>query len=221
VIRQLAPSTLYLFGAGGHGRELGWLARELFPECDLEYVVNDEAYLTPPINGIPVGLIADIKARPDARFVAAVGDSQVRRVVAAEFEAWGIAAVSLVHPRVELAGNVRIADGAVVCAGSVLTDNVAVDEHAVVNIGCTLSHDVSIGRFATLSPGVHIAGNVTVEEGAFIGIGASIINGSAGDPIVIGTGAVVAAGAAVIADVAPGSLVGGVPARPLRSKAAS
>jgi len=54
--------------------------------------------------------------------------------------------------------------------------------------------------------------DIYVEEGAWIGTGAMVLG-----PCRIGAHAVVAGGAVVTADVAPGTLVAGVPARVLRS----
>jgi acetyltransferase-like isoleucine patch superfamily enzyme len=69
-----------------------------------------------------------------------------------------------------------------------------------------------VGDFSTVSPGVNIAGNVHVGEGVFFGVGANVINGVHSRPLVIGDGAVVAAGACVTRDVEPNSMVAGVPA---------
>ncbi len=214
-----AVGHLYLFGAGGHGRELGWIAREVLPTATLEYVVDDELYVRGPVNGIPVSVLADLRPRADAGFVAAVGDVTLRRRAVSALLALGLSPVPLVHPRAERTSTVTIDDGAVVFAGVVLTDNIRIGQHAVVNAGCTLSHDISLAPFATLSPGVHVAGHVIIEDGAFLGVGASVRNGSADRPLVIGENAVVAAGATVIQDVASGTVVGGVPARLLRGKA--
>lgn len=214
---QTGVRSIYLFGAGGHGRELGWLARDCFPGAELTYIVDDEQYLGGPVNDIPVQLITDVGAQAGTAFIAAVGDSAVRRTASELLSARGLSAVALVHPRVEASPTVRIAPGAVVAAGCVLTDNVELGAHTHVNIGCTLSHDVTVGEFVTISPGVHIAGNVTIGDGAFLGIGASVINGSTEVPLIIGAGAVVAAGACVIRSVGAGTVVGGVPAYPLRS----
>jgi acetyltransferase-like isoleucine patch superfamily enzyme len=53
---------------------------------------------------------------------------------------------------------------------------------------------------------------ITIEDGAWIGSGAVVLPG-----VSVGTGSVIAAGAVVAADVAPQTLVGGVPARVVKS----
>ncbi len=53
-------------------------------------------------------------------------------------------------------------------------------------------------------------GKVLIRKNSFIGAGSIILPG-----VTIGEGAIVGAGAVVTKDVAPGTVVGGVPARPL------
>ncbi len=55
---------------------------------------------------------------------------------------------------------------------------------------------------------------IHIGNGSWIGAGAIILPG-----VKLGAGSVVAAGAAVSNDVAPNTLVGGVPARPTRNLA--
>jgi sugar O-acyltransferase (sialic acid O-acetyltransferase NeuD family) len=204
-------TRLYIYGAGGFGREVAWLASETLGEnVDLIFLVGDDAYLTDPVNGIEVRHVASVDA--DGQYVVAIGDSRARRVGAALCEKAGLQPTSLVHPRVERSRRVEIGSGSIVCAGSILTTNIEVGRHAHVNLDCAVGHDVRIGDYATLSPGVHVSGWVTIEEDAFIGTGATIINGSAGDPLVIGAGAVIAAGACVVTSADPGVLMAGVPA---------
>ena len=195
---------LYVFGAGGHGREIAWLAEQSWNGAvETVFLVDDPAYVTGPVNGIPVRLVSDVAAVDGDRFVVAVGDAQLRRRAAAACLSAGLQPARLVHPRVEMSRFVSIGRGCVVCAGCILTTDVSLGEHVHVNLDCTISHDVVIGDFSTLSPGVHVSGNVQIGSDVFIGTGANIINGKAGTPLVIGDGAVIAAGACVTKSVEP------------------
>lgn len=204
---------LLIFGAGGHGREVAWLARQCWGRSlGIEFVVDRPEYLVDQVAGIPVRLLADCVASPNVRYLVALGDPSHRRKVVDTCETMGLNAALLVHPRVETSDSVALGSGCVVCAGSILTVDIDVGAHVHINVGCTVSHDVVIGDFSTLSPGVHVSGNVRIGEDVFIGTGANIINGRAGAPLLIGDGAVVAAGACVTRSVEPGSMVAGVPA---------
>jgi sugar O-acyltransferase (sialic acid O-acetyltransferase NeuD family) len=206
---------LYVFGAGGHGREVAWLARTAYPELELEFVVDAAHHPGGDVAGIPVRTLDEVVAVPSNAFVTAVGDAALRREAARALGSRGLRPLTLVHPRAEIAPTASIGAGSVVCAGTVISDQVHIAEHVVVNIGCTISHDARLDSFATLSPAVHLAGNVHVEESAFLGIGANVINGVPGHRLVVGRGATVGAGATVVRDVAPGTTVVGVPARRL------
>jgi len=59
----------------------------------------------------------------------------------------------------------------------------------------------------------HVGGAITVEKGAWIGASALILPG-----VTVGEGAVIAAGAVVVKDVAPQTIVAGNPAKPVRKR---
>jgi sugar O-acyltransferase (sialic acid O-acetyltransferase NeuD family) len=208
-------SRLLIFGAGGFGREVAWLAQQCHGElADIVFCVDQPRYLSEPINGIAVRLLEDFAHEISGQlaYVVAVGDPAQRKRVVGLYEAMGILPATLVHPRVEASRWIEIGPGSILCAGVIATTNIVIGAHVHVNLDCTIGHNVVIGDFATLSPGVHVSGNVTIGKAAFIGTGVTIINGSAQAPLSIGDGAVVAAGACVTKPVEPGALVAGVPA---------
>jgi sugar O-acyltransferase (sialic acid O-acetyltransferase NeuD family) len=206
---------LLIFGAGGFGREVAWLAQQCRDEpIDIVFCVNQSCYLSGPVNGIPVRLLEDFAGDISERlaYVVAVGDPEQRARIVGLHEAMGLRPATLIHPRVEASRWIEIGAGSILCAGVIATTNIVIGAHVHVNLDCTIGHDVIIGDYATLSPGVHVSGNVTIGRGAFIGTGAVIINGSSESPLSIGDGAVVAAGACVTKPVEPGALVAGIPA---------
>ena len=181
-------------------REAAWLARQTLGDAvELTMVVDDRRYLVPATNGIAVTLLETVRPSPGSAYVIAVGDGRLRERSALACDQAGLAATTLIHPRVERSDSLQLGPGSIICAG-------------IVNLGCTISHDVVVEDYVTIAPGVHVSGHVKLRRGCTVGTGASIINGSAEQPLVIGEGAVVAAGACVTKPVEAGSLVAGVPA---------
>src|SRR5579872_4722284 len=206
---------LLIFGAGGFGREVAWLAQQCRGErTDIAFCVDQARYLSDAVNGIPVKLLADFSDDITDRlaYVVALGDPAQRARAVGLCAAMGMRPATLVHPRVEASRWIEIGAGSILCAGVIATTNIVIGAHVHINLDCTIGHDVVIGDYATLSPGVHVSGNVTIGNGAFIGTGATIINGGSDSPLSIGDGAVVAAGACVTRPVEPGAMVAGVPA---------
>lgn len=204
---------LYVFGAGGAGRETAWLAKQTWGAAvEIVFVVDDSRYLLKEVHGYPMSLLADLEPSSDAKYLVALGDSSIRQRIALEFERAGYSPAILVHPRAELSQWVKIGGGSVICANCVITCDVAIGNHVQINVGCTVSHDTVIGDYSTFSPGVHVPGRVCFGRHVFVGTNACFINGEPGKPLSIGDGAVIAAGACVTKDVPPGVLVAGVPA---------
>lgn len=212
---DVRPPALVIFGAGGHAREIAWLA-ESCPEAGvvIAMVDDDPAEHGKVVNGIRVMGLDDARTlRPDARIVVAIGPPASRRSVVerAALSEWKFA--TLVHPRVERSRWVEMGEGAIICAGSILTTNIVLGRQVQINRHCSIGHDVIMDDYATLAAGVMVSGRVRIGAGAYIGTNASIINGAADEPLVIGAGAVVGAGACVTRAVAAGTTVVGVPAR--------
>jgi sugar O-acyltransferase (sialic acid O-acetyltransferase NeuD family) len=212
-------NDLIIYGAGGSARETGWLAEHSSLPHGVHvaaYIDDDPARHGGRVNGVEImGIDAALLRFPRALYVIAVGGSADRERLAARLEAAGLTAATLVHARVERSETVSIGPGTIICAGCIITVDVTIGAHVQMNIGCTISHDAFIEDYATFAPGVRVAGWVHIGRRVHLGTGAVVINGSPGQPLVIGEDAVIAAGAVVTQSVAARTTVGGVPARPL------
>lgn len=208
--------SLWIYGAGGFGREVAWLAQSTRePWAPSGFIDDSAAESATSLNNIRVrSLQSCLEECRGGAYVVAIGHPEARIGVAARAEAAGLVAATLVHRNVESSDFVEVGDGTLICAGSVLTVNIRIGRHVHINLHCTIGHDAFIEDFVTLAPGVHISGFVRIERGAYLGTGAVVINGTREAPIVIGAGATVGAGAVVTRSVPPKSTVVGVPARP-------
>jgi sugar O-acyltransferase (sialic acid O-acetyltransferase NeuD family) len=206
---------LAIFGAGASGREVTWLAREIWgSSLKVILVVDHESVPGKTVNDTPVVSLDDFARNPiDYMAVVALGDPCLRERWVSRLAPYSARYATLVHPSVSASSWVSIGEGSIVCAGSVLTTNIEIGSHVQINVGCTVSHDAKMEDFSTLSPGVHIAGWVKLGRSAFLGVGASVINGSQERPLTIGDRAIVGAGACVTQDVQADTTVVGVPAR--------
>ncbi|HET9638048.1 MAG TPA: acetyltransferase [Allosphingosinicella sp.] len=207
---------LVIFGPGGMGRELLEIARYSAARlggpgdpCELVFAadVAGEDVLGTRVIG------ADELDAGD-RVVVALGSSQARREVAERLR--HIPAARLIAPTAIIGPEVTIGEGAVICDHCMVTVSVTIGRHFQCNIYSHVSHDCRIGDFVTFAPRVSCNGNVHIGDGAYIGSGAVIKQGTPDRPRIIGAGAIVGMGAIVTRDVAPGATVVGNPARLLQ-----
>jgi sugar O-acyltransferase (sialic acid O-acetyltransferase NeuD family) len=156
---------------------------------------------------------------PDHPCVVAIGDPAAKRQLAEKIAGAGGRSCCLHDAPGHRFHEVAIGPGSYVQTPVYIGPNSHVGEHVAIMAMTTIGHDVEIGDYCTICPSCSIGGQVVVEAEVFLGAGSIIINGRPEQPIVIGRGATVAAGAVVTKTVPPGVTVMGNPARPLRELA--
>jgi sugar O-acyltransferase (sialic acid O-acetyltransferase NeuD family) len=204
---------LAIFGCGGFGREVLEPARRYAStmECCPEVIFVSDAPSGPILGAMVIG--PDELTQQD-QLVIAVGSPSDRRAVAERLR--HIPAGNVLAPSALVGPGCEIGEGTILCDYTIVTASASIGRHFHSNIFSYVAHDCVIGDFVTFAPRVSCNGRVHVHDGAYIGTGAILREGKPGRPLVIGAGAVVGAGAAVLNDVAPGTTVVGVPARPIR-----
>lgn len=197
-------NRLVLIGAGGHGKVAADTARDAGWR---EIVFVDDAYPERTMNGT-----WSIVGRPGegvkGDLFLTVGAN------AARARLWTELAIAdspvIAHPTAVISPDATLAPGVLAVAGTIVNAGARIGRGAILNTACSVDHDCFVREFAHISPGARLAGGVTVGARSWIGIGAVVRQG-----IRIGDDVVVGAGAAVVDDIDDGSIVGGVPARPL------
>lgn len=125
----------------------------------------------------------------------------------------GMQAVHAIHPRAMVSDSARYGSGVTIMAGAIINADALLGDDVIVNSGAIVEHDCRIGDHVHIATGGRLTGGVQVGAGAHIGAGAIVRQ-----LIKIGEGAVIAAGAVVVSEVAPHTVVAGVPARELPAK---
>lgn len=210
--------TLYaIVGTGGHGREVMSLARRLpgiTQDSNAELVFVDVQPEHTSINGFRVLSFEQFLSDPgDNRFNPAVADHQARRRVAEQFERAGAQPFSIRASNAFELDNNSIGVGLVLGPFTLITTNARIGQYFHAAAYAYVAHDCVIGDFVSFGPAVKCNGNVIVEDGAYVGAGAMLRQGTTDKPLVIGAGAVVGMGAVVTRSVEAGQTVIGNPAR--------
>ena len=126
-----------------------------------------------------------------------------------------------IEPGAIIRDQVEIGDNAVIMMGAILNIGASVGAGTMIDMGAVLGGRAMVGARCHIGAGAVLAGviepasatPVVVEDDVLIGANAVVIEGCR-----IGRGAVVAAGAVVISDVPPDTVVAGCPARILKRK---
>ena len=147
--------------------------------------------------------------------ILAIGDNFLRSEISKKIQnrVPNIPFARVIHPAATISGDVKIGQGAVILAGSVVGSSCEIGEHCILNTKSSLDHDSRMGHFSSLGPGVTTGGNCTIGDFSAIGLGANILNG-----IKIHEHSIVGAGSTVTKDIASHCVSYGVPAKPVRNR---
>lgn len=206
---------LYIIVAGGFGREVVWLVERINEKSKIWDIVgfidDDEKIHGNKEVGYTVLGGCDYlgKQVEDVWCVCAVGSAKIRKEIIKKVYTYkNVHFATLIDPSVICSKYIQIAEGSIICAGTILTVNVTIGKHVIMNLDCSVGHDVVLNNFITVYPGVNISGNVIIGECCELGTGTKIIQGkNICDDCILGAGAV------VVKDIKEIGTYIGVPAR--------
>lgn len=209
---------LLIVGAGGHGRVVADAAILQGAWSSIAFLDQNPklpaAQLGLPIIGESASPAELLQDYPHA--VVAIGDSRRRLALMQQMQDQGFSFACVMHPSASVSAFCEVGAGSVVLAQAAINPGATLGKGCIINTGATVDHDCRLADGVHISPGAHLAGGVSVGRASWLGIGSSVR-----ESVAIGEFVTVAAGAAVVDDIADHTTVGGVPAVPLRRRSSS
>ncbi|MGY0391575.1 acetyltransferase [Bizionia sp. KMM 8389] len=205
---------ILISGTGGFSKEVLCLIADLGRYDDVlgfiepDFII-EKGDLPESILGKPV--LPYSQVNPEKHCVSiAIGDSEIREKSISQLPK-GIEFVTLIHPSAVVSKWVDLAEGAIICAGVIITCDIKIGKHAQLNLNTTIGHDCQIGDFFTTAPNVNISGSCEFGNHVYFGTASSIKQGvSITNNVTIGMGAI------VTKDIVEPGVYIGIPAKPLK-----
>lgn len=148
----------------------------------------------------------------DDNLVIAVADYKLRNKIYLDLKNQGVNFPNILHKSAFISKSSNIGEGSVICPFVTITSNVNIGKNFQANIYSYVAHDCIIGDNVTFAPSVKCNGNVVIEDNVYIGTGVIIHQGKPNKPLIIGKGAIIAAGSVVTKSIPNGMIVFGNPA---------
>ena len=211
-------NDVLIIGAGGHGAVVLDVLRAQGKYRPIGFIDAEPALTGKIIGDVhvlgPLNLLPKLRGKV-GKAIIAIGDNRIRWSYARKLAADGFELINAIHPSAQISPTATLGKNIVICAGAIISTSAKIADSALINTGALVEHECIIGQAVHLGPACKLAGRVEVEKGAFVGIGACIIQ-----CLKIASHATIGAGAVVIRDVAEGDTVVGVPAKSLKQRRA-
>ena len=199
---------LIIIGASGHGKVVADIVLKLQKYEEIVFLDDNEN--VKECMGFPVvGKSSDAGYYiNEADFFVAIGNAKIRKKVTEQLETLGAVIPTFVHPSAVIGGQVKIGEGTVVMAGTVVNPDCMIGKGCIVNTCASVDHDCKLGDYVHVSVGAHVCGTVEIGENTWIGAGATVKNN-----VTICSDCMIGAGAAVAKNIGEAGTYVGVPAR--------
>lgn len=209
-------TRILIWGASGHAKVI----RPILASAHREVVavVERNPIIAPPFPSVPVLQDeaevqdwAELHGR-ECEYVLAIGghNGAERHRLAVWLEQFGMRPFTPVHRTAFVANTATIGEGSHILPLAAICEEAYLGPQTIINTRASVDHESRLGFGVHIMPGATITGCVKIDDYATVGAGATVL-----PRISIGKNALIGAGAVVVEDVLPGSIVAGVPAKPL------
>ena len=206
---------IVIFGSGGMAREVAFLIEQInsvSPQWNiLGFVELDRERIGQEVGKYRVRYTEEELFDKTVAAAIGIGSPVVIHKIATRFAGHSnISFPNLIHPSVVRdEPRVALGRGNILCARNIFTTDITIGSFNIFNLNGTYAHDVRIADCCVFNSGTKISGGVEIGSRCLVGAGTTILQYlKIGDEVTVGAGSV------VTKDVATGTTVVGVPAKP-------
>lgn len=211
---DIQKQRVFIYGAGGAGRELAMSLVEMESNYIVEGFIDDNFAPGTLINGIEIrGGFEWLMKNGGNVVMCVVGNPHKKQAIVERLKRnSNIRFPVVISPGNVISKYVEWGEGCLVSLPfNHITVNIRMGKFVHINSDNMIGHDVEIGDFTTVFSSINLGGGVKIGSHCVIGTGA-VIN----PDIRIGNNVIVGAGSVVVKDVPDNVVVAGVPAKILR-----
>ena len=215
-----------LYGAGGFGKEvmslLPTILPTLFPQTHSDDIklcfIDDDSALKRVMDQevLSPDNFVELK-HSELYYCITIADPNSRKLVALKMKNTNIQALTLVFDNAIILSHSQIGIGSIVMPGAIISTCVSIGMFTQINFNSYIAHDCRIDDFVTISPIVTCCGNTEVKEGAFIGAGSIIRQGTNSRPRYVGINSILGMGSNLLNDLPDNKTYAGNPAIELKN----
>jgi sugar O-acyltransferase (sialic acid O-acetyltransferase NeuD family) len=206
----MSAKPVVIFGTGDFARVASVYLAKDSPHEVAAFTVHRQYVTEPALLGKPVVPFEELLDRyPPDRYamLVATGFKGVNKVRASIYRACkelGYDFVSYVCSKAVVWGEVEVGENTFVFEQNVLQPFVKIGDNTVLWSGNHVGHDATIGSHCFITSHVVVSGRAKVGDYCFVGVNSTIRDG-----VTVGPESVIGAGAVVLRDVGPASVLKG------------
>ncbi len=211
---------IYIIGAGGLGKEVYILIEEInnkYPAFIIKgFIDADKSKKQVKIGDKIIEVfdeqkfLEDNRNNSDIHLAIAIGSpNNIKKVSTFYKENTKFVFPNLIHPTAQYRANtIKMNEGNVISANSILSIDVELDSFNFINLNCTIGHDTSMGSCNVINPGVNLSGGLIVGNNNLFGTNSTVLQ-----YLQIGSDNIISAASFVSKDVNNNLILVGNPAR--------
>lgn len=208
-----------IFGAGTYSEVYLSYLLEFSPEYEIVGFLDDNPDLHhQKIQGLPIlggtEQLDLLYEQGVEGLFCPIGDNAVRLQILRHARNAGMITPSFIHPSVNLSRDVSFMGTIYILAGSTIMPHAHFEDGVMISMMVSIAHHTILNDGVFVSTGCNVGAGIDIGTCAYLGIGSTVMTGVKR----IGEHSLVGAGAVVISDVEPHSVVAGVPAKVLRTQ---